>query len=284
MNITYDINSLGGLAATHELLSRGWTGRALTRLVRTGDAIRVRQGWYALPTADPTMLSSWRVGGRMTCVSGARALKLAAPSDPLLHVSIPAHHARLRKPDDHRNRLESDPRVVVHWRSATSGSRYIVSPADCLIDLANCQPPEAVLAFADSALRSGLISSSAIARLAQMLASDARELLLHADRRSESFAESVLRARLILAKIPFGIQVGIDGKRVDFLIGQRLVIEVDGREFHSHAESFERDRVRDAELGVLGYRVQRYSYAMVMHRWPLVEAAVRAALARGDHL
>lgn len=73
------------------------------------------------------------------------------------------------------------------------------------------------------------------------------------------------------------------GIRVDLMIGERLIVEVDGREHHSDPVAFERDRVRDARLSALGYRVLRFSYNQVMFDWPLVEASILAATARGDH-
>ena len=72
------------------------------------------------------------------------------------------------------------------------------------------------------------------------------------------------------------VQIGVD--RVDVLIGDRLVIELDGREFHDH----DADRMRDARLSVRGYRVLRFSYWQVMNDWRAVEASVMASIARGD--
>ncbi len=80
-------------------------------------------------------------------------------------------------------------------------------------------------------------------------------------------------------------QVEIRGVgRVDFLVGERLVIEVDGREYHVDVERFENDRRRDALLSGLGFRVLRFSYEQVLRRWSEVAAAVFGAIARGDHL
>ena len=284
MDIARQIRDLGGLAASHELLALGWTYRSLSRLAAWGRIIRVRQGWYAEPTTDPTLLASWRVGGRLTCVSGARALHLAAPVETALHVCVPPHDARLRRPVDYRHRLTSDDDVVVHWRTAHSGSRYLVSAKDCVLDSIGCQPPEYVLAMVDSALRSGLLTSRQVRELAGSTPAALRVLLAIADRRSESFPESVSRARLFLAGIPFQIQQVIAGYRVDFLIGHRLIVEVDGREFHSDAQRFEADRARDAALSIRGYRVLRFSYLQVVYRWNDVEGAIRAAMSRGDHL
>lgn len=72
--------------------------------------------------------------------------------------------------------------------------------------------------------------------------------------------------------------------RVDFVIGAFLVVEVDGAEYHTDPERFEADRHRDAMLSIRGYRVLRFSYRQVIHAWHEVEAAVLAAVVRGDHL
>ncbi|WP_185201318.1 endonuclease domain-containing protein [Glaciihabitans sp. INWT7] len=80
------------------------------------------------------------------------------------------------------------------------------------------------------------------------------------------------------------IQVALaPGIRVDMLIGDRLVVEVDGREYHSDPSAFERDRVRDARLTALGYRVLHFSYSQVMYDWPAVEAAILTAMGRREH-
>ncbi len=48
---------------------------------------------------------------------------------------------------------------------------------------------------------------------------------------------------------------------IDFLWpAQRLIAEVDGWQFHGHRLAFERDRVRDAELQLLGYAVVRFTW------------------------
>jgi len=70
--------------------------------------------------------------------------------------------------------------------------------------------------------------------------------------------------------------------RVDFVFGDRLVVEIDGYEYHSSRDDFESDRRRDAMLSALGYRVLRFSHRQVMDRWTEVETAVLAAISRGD--
>ena len=52
---------------------------------------------------------------------------------------------------------------------------------------------------------------------------------------------------------------------VDFLWrAARLVVEVDGYAFHASRASFERDRLRDAELQAVGLRVMRVTWRQIV--------------------
>lgn len=76
--------------------------------------------------------------------------------------------------------------------------------------------------------------------------------------------ESLLRLGLVRAGIAFDLQVWVvPFHRVDFLLGDRLVVEVDGRRFHDDPDAFERDRERDALLALWGFRVLRFTYRQV---------------------
>ncbi|WP_228545891.1 endonuclease domain-containing protein [Microcella flavibacter] len=163
----------------------------------------------------------------------------------------------------------------MHWRPGTSDDRVVSGLVDALADYSRCAVPLHALASVDSALR---------------LRPDLRSELLTAgllsdgvDGRCESGTEFMAWYRLLRA-LGARRQVRIPAVgRVDFMLGDRLIIEIDGREFHDTASTFESDRRRDAMLSALGYRVLRFSYAQVLGRWAEVEAAIRAALARGDH-
>lgn len=100
----------------------------------------------------------------------------------------------------------------------------------------------------------------------------------------ESGTESLLWFRMCRYLLPLRRQVRIPGAgRVDFLVGRRLVIEVDGAAYHTDPMQFEEDRRRDATLSRMGYRVLRFSYRQVMDHWNDVENAILAAVLRGDH-
>jgi very-short-patch-repair endonuclease len=60
---------------------------------------------------------------------------------------------------------------------------------------------------------------------------------------------------------------------------QRLVVEVDGYEFHGDRRSFESDRARDATLVAAGYRVIRFTAIQLRDEPLLVISRLAAALA-----
>jgi very-short-patch-repair endonuclease len=288
MDLIDDVNRRGGLAATYELLRMGWTSHQLTRAVRAGLIIRVRQGWYTVAETEDVLQQSVRVGGRLACVSAARAYGLWVPVTQKLHVVVEPHVSRLRSATDKTVRLSTlrSTGVVVHWRDeCTPHNRFSSSVRECLRQMCVCQRPEVVISAVDSALRQGLISRTEWLAEISQLPGRLPRLLKPVDPRSESIIESFTRFRLWRRGLTPRVQVRIRGVgRVDLLIGTRLVIELDGWEFHSSREQFEEDRRRDAVLSALGYHVLRFSYRQIMYQWSEVLAAIEASIARGDHL
>jgi very-short-patch-repair endonuclease len=91
------------------------------------------------------------------------------------------------------------------------------------------------------------------------------------------FLKAVLKGRL--PRPEANAQLG--RHRVDFLWrDHRLVVEVDGWRFHGHRLAFERDRVRDAELQLLGYSVLRFSWRQLRDEPAAVAATVTELLNR----
>jgi very-short-patch-repair endonuclease len=66
---------------------------------------------------------------------------------------------------------------------------------------------------------------------------------------------------------------------VDFLWReQRLIVEVDGWEFHRTRSAFEADRARDVRLKVLGYDVLRFTWRQISSEPGSVARTIRALL------
>jgi very-short-patch-repair endonuclease len=270
----------GGAIATHELHQAGVPRGRIAAAVRDRRLWRVRQGWYVSPGTRTSLVRAVRVGGRATCATALACAGVWTVHDDRLHVRVESNDCRLRSPTTSSARLNSTPRpdVVVHWRAAAaSESRLLCDVADSLDDLRQCAPRLDYLAALESSIR---IRPDLTRALVARGHSDIGSLV---DGICESGIETMCWVRL-LAGLGARRQVHIDGVgRVDFLVGERLVIEVDGASYHQGVTPFEEDRRRDAELSRRGFRVLRFSYRQIMHDWKLVEAAVWAALARGDH-
>lgn len=102
---------------------------------------------------------------------------------------------------------------------------------------------------------------------------------------ADSGLESIFRLRLR----PHGLDVRFqvwrgNDTRSDFLIGDRLLLEVDGKANHDDRSHRHADLVRDAEAALWDLETLRFDYALVMHDWPLVESAILAKVAAGSHL
>ncbi len=279
--IDHILRATGGAVATHELYSAGITRGQLAHELRAGHLLRARTGWYVAPGIHSDLLQAMRVGGRLTCRSALGLQGVWVLQDGALHVVVDGNDCQLRSPHSSRRRLGPNDAAVIHWRDSTERSRLIADPVSALHDLCGCATPEHVAAAADSLLHAGNRHRPGITALAGRVPAEYRRALLAADGVCESGTETLFWLRMRHRAPRRQVHVSGVGD-VDFLFGDRLAVEVDGEEFHNNTLAFENDRRRDAVLSTLGYRVLRFSYRQLMDRWPEVEAAVLAALARGD--
>ncbi len=249
-------------------------------MAHAGDLVRVRIGWYVLPTLEPEAMRAVRVGGRLGCISAARSFGLAVPVDHRLHVTLDPHATRLRSSSDPFHRVHAGEERGVVWHRSdqaprTAHERFRVALPTCVREVLACFGTEWAVGVLDSALSKRLIRSEALEKDAA-LASTAAE----ADGRSESILESVLRVRLRAAGIHPDLQVEIGPYRVDFLIDGWLVVECDGA-FHGTEEQFAWDRRRDAYLNATGYRVLRFTYRQVVDEWAATLHTIRSVHRQG---
>ena len=147
----------------------------------------------------------------------------------------------------------------------------------CLV--AQCQPFEAALAVWESALRRRDVDALALARLA--LPGPAKAVLASASPFSDSGLETFVVPRLRWMKVRIVPQAWLYGHRVDFLIGDRLVLQIDGAT-HVGLQR-EQDITHDAELMLRGFHVIRVGYGQVIDDWPQVQDLIMRAVAQGLH-
>ena len=174
----------------------------------------------------------------------------------------------------------------MHWRDLPGeGSRLILNPLDCLRDATHCLTGIELTVAADSVLHNHPRYRARWPEFCAEVPGVHRRAFGDADGVCESGIETLTWQRI--RHLPVGIarQVSVPGVgSVDFVLGERLVVEVDGEAFHAGAAEFEHDRARDAQLALWGFVVLRFSYRQVTERWAEVDAAIRAALAAGWHL
>lgn len=274
-----------GVAHRNALLRAGMSSYGIGRARHAGELIRVRRAWYALPDADREVVRAVRVGGSLSCVSALADTGVWLVKDDRTHVAVPANAARLRSAMSTHAPFAHDPGVVLHWRARPGAIEQPVDPIPvALAHLAVCQSPELALVAIDSALNLRLTGRSQLEEAFSSLPLVYRRLLDQADPSSQSGLETLARFRLRRWGIRLRTQVAIEGVgRVDVLVGDRLVLELDGFGFHATGDAFERDRHRDLALHERGYRVVRLSYRQVMSGWPEAERVVRQMIRRGDH-
>lgn len=158
-----------------------------------------------------------------------------------------------------------------------------MSVEDALVDMIGCQSPERVVAAVDSALRAGHLTVARWHRLTTRTPRRLRRLVRRVDPASGSIVESLLRFRLDALGFVLRSQVHVPGVgRVDFILGRRLVIEVDGWETHGTRTAFEEDRRRDAELVRQGYVVLRFTARRIVRSWHEVLGIIRDCVANGS--
>jgi very-short-patch-repair endonuclease len=272
------------------MTAQGVTQSELNNAVRSGAIERIRSGWVALPGAEIDVVRAIRVGGRLSCLSVLRAESLWCARDSRLHVRVPARPRNLSSPHDRRVPLARPERfgVVVHrsrpvpWLDEPEGP--VDSFAWALLHSIECQSKIDAIVTLDSALHSDRISRTELEFLVARLPTRFRAYLDFTDANAASGLETKARLGLRRFNIASRSQVEIRGVgHVDLLVGERLVIETDGREWHTKPKAYAEDRRRDLALAELGYAVLRLSYDQVMGEWDRVVAVIRAMVARGEH-
>ncbi|GAA5032955.1 DUF559 domain-containing protein [Microbacterium fluvii] len=264
------------LRSYRQLRDAGWTRKAIDDALGSGALRRLRRGAYAASGACEAAAAAVAHGGVLACVSAARHHGLWVLSDDQrTHVWMgrahPSYHPREPKPCD----------CVVHWDRGTITDAFgLPSVTRILRQVLQCKGVEDFFAALESALRQHLIGRTGLRWLQAHTNALGREAVRLARSDADSGLESLLRWRLRAHRLAVKTQVHITGVGVvDVLIGDRLIIELDGRANHHDESHRHKDLVRDANAALWGYTTLRFDYALVVHDWALVEAAILGALA-----
>lgn len=230
----------GGIARWRRLRDSGVKARGMKEAVDAGTIQRIRFGLYAVPHVVAEYAQAQAIGASVGCFSAAafHGLWVHRPYRGL-HVSAPRTVAKPRFGKVHRTR-ESHGTVV---------------PIDvCLRQVLNCLPLREALVVVESAVAQGRMTVEDVRRLSRGRGSKRADEVIDAiDPASMSVPETLARYVLRSSGYKVVCQRRIEGVgRIDLEVEDRLLLEIDGKAYHSDEASFIEDRRRWNELTLLG--------------------------------
>ncbi|MFJ4044503.1 endonuclease domain-containing protein [Microbacterium sp. NPDC089987] len=264
-----------GVAHSSEVRAAGYSAWTVRAAIEAGMLERVRRSWLVSADCSSQRRAAAEAGGRITCVTAAREKGLWAPDVDETHVAV--------APTASRN---SRAGLQVHWaQGPLPVARFATEEPllNALFHVARCLDPMEAAAIWESALRKGLTTLEQLRRT-QWGALRPAQVLETVGALSDSGIETTFVRIALACGAEVRQQVVIDGHPVDALIGERLVVQLDGFEFHSEAKDRRRDLRQDARLVLLGYTVLRFDYQQIMFDARYVMETLMNAIAQGLHL
>lgn len=265
------VSERGGVARI-STLQRSGVSRHYVRLgIDLGRVRRIARDWVATTAADPELVAAARTGGVLTYVTQARRLGLWVLAEDRPHLAVPAHAQGGRSS------------AITRHGGAPVMPRHpdllVDSIENTLVLVSSCQPHDAALVIWESALKQGMVERGRLERMP--LPTRAAALLAEARPFSDSGLETLVPTRLRWLGLRILSQIWIHGHRVDHLIGDLLVVQIDGGH-HVDAQRA-KDNAHDAALRLLGFTVLRFGYRQVVDDWPAVQSLIMNAVAQGLH-
>lgn len=278
-----------GLVTAPQLSLTGLSRTEIESRLRHGRLHRIHRGVYlvghSVPPPGARELAAVLACGKDSFVSHRAAAALwGLAEDQAAHVDVTVV----------RRGCRSRPGIAVHRlpdldpddRSEKTGIA-VTSPARTLLDFSSQATADQRERAITEAYALKLVTEAALrAAIARApLRPGASVLRVELDREggprwTQSEAERRMLRLIRGAVLPLPrTQVRIAGWPADFLWPQqRLIVEVDGYDYHGHRAAFERDRKRDAAHVLAGYRVIRVTWRQLTNEPLAVVATVARAL------
>jgi very-short-patch-repair endonuclease len=275
-----------GVIARWQLLTLGWTPKAIEHRVARGRLYVVWPGVYSVGRPDVSRYGRWMAatlrGGDGAALSHRSAAMLWALTP---HLPISVHVSVLRGHPEGAG-------IVVHRRKAFQATRHhnipVTTPVQTLVDIAPSIPRDDLEHAINEADKRRLVDPERLRTAIDELPRTPGIAIVRAtlDHRTFTLTDSKLERLLI----PIALRVGLPkpltrrkvcGYRVDFFWPDlRLIVETDGLTYHRTPAEQAQNAVRDQVHIAAGYTVVRFTRAQVKYEPAYVESILRDVAAR----
>jgi hypothetical protein len=280
-----------GLVTHAQLGEIGVGRRTLDRWLASGRLGHVHRDVYTFGPAPLNKRGKWLAAvlamgpGAFLSHGSAAALWGLTADDRKVHVTAPG--GRQVRPGRkgiqvHRCKIEREERTM-------RDGIPVATVARTLFDLAERSPPYALKSAWDEASRLRLLRVFEVAAIYERRPGRRRARrnirpLLLAEQRYVEVTDSPLEDRFAAFIVahhlpPPQTNVLVGGDVVDVLWpAARLIVELDSWEFHAHRAAFEKDRDRDTDHLLAGYRTIRVTHRRLSEEPERLAAQIRALL------
>lgn len=263
-----------GVARRSDLPALGFTPWTMRAALERGELRRIARGWYAVHTANPAVVRVLAAGFRLTCVDAARLYGLWIPPD----ASPERHHRHVYRGGSGgalpRGMTSHSPRGR-SWPEPDAVASLPLALSHAL----RCCSGEASAILLESAIERRLLTPADVQQILDSSPDAVRSRIGAISSASDSGSETRVARWLRRSRYQVEQQVYVEGVGfLDAYVGG-LFLEIDGREFHSEQDAFERDRRRDLRAIRHGLQVLRVSYNQVWNHWEATQQDILRTLA-----
>jgi very-short-patch-repair endonuclease len=282
-----------GVVALWQLTMLGFGPRAVERRIRDGRLHQLHRNVYAVGHRQTSKRGFWWAAvlaygdeSLLSHRSAAELWGLARQRPGPIDVTAPKGRQGPSRRDGiwiHRGRLHDEDRAIEAGIPVSSVARTLFD----LAEVVAFEQLEKAWEEADrlKRLRLGDIERVCERGYGRRALKPIRRLL--AEARAVTRTRSPLEERFqrfcrLYDLPPHSTNVDVLGSEVDVLWpGARLIVELDGWEFHRHRAAFERDRARDPKLLLAGYRILRVTHRRLDAEAPTLATEIRQLLSQG---
>ncbi|MFW0788767.1 endonuclease domain-containing protein [Gordonia sp. CPCC 205333] len=272
-----------GVFTLQELLTLGWSMDQIRRATRAKTLIPLAHGWVSSVGADPRVVAAVSAGGALTCVGALAFHKSHGVPAIWIPPGYPETHVRLSK----HQKTKARPTGPFRWCQGFGRPLPVLTAVDsipvALGCAARCLTPEQWIAVVDSVLNTTSLTIPDIQAGMGVVTKSIMAKFDRCDARSQSGTETVARLRLIAAGFDVVVQPEINRHHhADLGVGA-LLIECDGRLYHSDEQSYRNDRARDRVTLIDRWLTMRLTYDDVLYGWDQALEDIRAVTRADRH-